>query len=333
MEMKNRKTPAVSVIIPMYNVEKIIDRCLQSILAQQLPDFEVVFVDDKSTDGTVGKVSRWMSEHADASFTCRLIRHEANQGVATARNTGLDNAIGEYIYYVDTDDYIEPDTLSTLYSEAVEKEADIVGCEWYLSFKQNERHIGQPEASTGEEAFKKMAKGRMRWNLWLFLVKRSLYETHHFRFIPKMNMGEDMMVMMKMALCAGRVSIIHRPLYHYIQVNENSLTKYFQDSRHQVTANVKELESYLHQIGRTDLMEYIRLLQLSVKLPLLISPKKKDYKLWQGWFPEANSYIEKNDENPFYTMLIQKAARGGHFWFLRLYYWGVIKILYGLIYK
>lgn len=193
--------------------------------------------------------------------------------------------------------------------------------------------MSQPDVQSGEELFYKMALGTMRWNLWLFLVKRSLYETHQIYFLPKMNMGEDMMVMLKLSLHANKVRICHEPFYHYMQTNTNSLTKRYQESIPQITANIKEIEQYLSTIGREDLHEYICLLQLNVKRPFLISYKNSDYKIWLEWFPESNSYIESNKECSWYTTLIQKAARSKHFWFLKLYYWIVIKVRYGLMYR
>lgn len=121
--------------------------------------------------------------------------------------------------------------------------------------------------------------------------------------------------------------------YHYIQTNTGSLTKNYQKSIPQITSNIKEVEHYLTTLGRADLREYIYLLQLNVKLPFLISSKTNDYKIWLNWFPEANEYINRNTDSPFYTRMIQKAARSRQFWILKLYYWLIIRVIYGLVYK
>lgn len=329
----NSKDFAVSVIIPMFNVAHSIDRCLHSLAAQRMERVEYLFIDDCSTDATVSRLSAWIAERQDGVASFRLIRHESNQGVAVARNTGLNHASGKYIYYVDADDYIEPDTLQILYDEAEAEELDIAGCEWFLSFRQNERRMGQPDAANGDELFRKMAQGTMRWNLWLFLVRRSLYEAHSIRFIPRMNMGEDMMVMLKLSLHARRVRVFHTSLYHYGQTNSSSLTKNYLNSIPQITANIEETERYLRAVGRTDLCQYISLLKLSVKLPFLISSSASDYRVWLSWFPEANEHIGENATCSWRTRMLQRAARAKQFWFLRLYYWLVIKVVYGLLYK
>lgn len=332
METHTEGHPLVSVIIPMYNVAEVMERSLNSIARQTERNVEWLFVDDCSADDTCASLQAWIDRQEDKSHY-RLLRHNVNQGVAVARNTGLDNASGEYVCYLDADDYMDTDALETMVREAETKHADIVGCEWMLTFARNERHIAQRDAETGEELFRQMCQGTMRWNLWLFMVRRSLYEDHAVRFIPKVNMGEDMMVMMKLALNAARVSIVHRPLYHYIQTNSNSLTKKYEASIPQIARNIEEVERYLHATGREALQPYIHMLQLSVKQPFLISSKKSDYHVWQTLFPEANAHIDENTTAPLRNRLLQKAALHGHYWFLRLYYYAIIKFVYGILYK
>lgn len=321
----------VSVIVPMYNVAHILDKAVETLFAQTLKGVEYIFVDDCSSDDTLQLLNSRLP--VKEGVTVKVLHHECNRGVAVARNTGLDNATGEYVYYVDADDYIEPCTLERLYDNAVVRGADIVGCEWYLSFEKSERHMRQAHVTDGNGLFARMANGVMRWNLWLFMVRRELYELPGMRFIEGMNMGEDMMVMMKLAMNAKSVSMIHEPLYHYIQTNSGSLTKNFNAYRYQVTANVNEVGEYIKTQGRDDLDEPFMQLKLTLKLPLLISDKRTDYETWLEWFPESNGAVDGNKELPWRTRFIQKAAARGHFWVVKLYYRLVIKFVYGIIYR
>lgn len=324
----------VSVIVPMYNVEKVISRCVRSLFSQTLNEFEIIFVNDCSKDDTVQELEKLLASYNRDDVRVKVISHEKNSGVASARNTGLDNASGEYIYYVDADDYCDDDTLEQMYLEALNKDCDIVGCEWLLSFENNARHMVQPDVMNGYQAFTKMCNGVMRWNLWLFMVRRSLYENNAFRFIPMANMGEDMMVMMKILLNADKVSIIHKPLYHYIQTNSNAMTKNFSAYRDQVSENVSEVERYLELIGKSEENKgLVNQLKLNLKLPLIISDKTSDYELWQNWFPESNSFAGQNPDQPFRTRFIQKAASKGHYYVLGIYYKLIIKFVYGIIYR
>ena len=323
----------VSVIVPVYNVGQCVVKAANSLLNQTLRDFEIIFINDCSTDESYNVLVNIAQSNKRDDIAIKIIQHQVNMGVAVARNTGLDNAVGEFIYYVDADDYCDADTLEVMYQEAITKQCDVVGCEWLLTFENNARHMVQPEVKSCQEAFVKMCNGVMRWNLWLFMVRRSIYEEHQFRFIPKANMGEDMMVMMKILLSTNAISIIHRPLYHYIQTNSNAMTKNFSAYQHQVTDNVSELERYVRDNHYNEYLERLLQLKLTLKLPLLISDKESDYEMWQSWFSESNDFVGKNEDQPLRTVLIQKAAVARLYFVLKLYYRLVIKFMYGIIYK
>jgi glycosyltransferase involved in cell wall biosynthesis len=296
---------------------------------------EVIFINDCSSDGSLAVIERKAEAFRKEGYSVKIISHEVNRGVAAARNTGLDHATGDYIYYVDADDRVEPDTVWLLVQEAEEKNADIVGCNWFLTFNTNERKMSQPAFITPWDAIRKMLNGTMRWNLWLFLVKRSLYENHQVRFTPGMNMGEDLMVMIKLFTQACRVTYLDEALYHYGQSNDQSLTKTYSDAHiRQVTANVKEVEhALLNSAYAGRLGDGIDFLKLNIKLPLLISDTKEQYQHWLSWFPEANSKVMANKALPYRTRLLQWLAVERQFWAIRLYYRVVIRFVYGLLYK
>ena len=326
--------PKVSVIIPMYNVSEYVEECFSNLASQDLTDFEVVLIDDRSVDDTIVKALRAIECFARKDVEFTLISQESNMGVACARNRGLEQASGEYIYFYEADDRLEPNTLSSLYSEAKLQNAEIVGCEWYISFAQNERAIGQRDVHSGVELFKGFASGVIRWNLWLFMVRRSLYEKNKLRFLPGMNMGEDMMVMMKLALLSNRVSIIHKPLYHYSQTHNGAQTKnWSKEKRDQVTANVKEVEAFCKQNFGRDFDLELDFLKQSIKLPLIISDRREDYRIWTDWFPESDKSIRNNKSLPIRTLGLQLAAANRQYWILWLYYKVINKFIYGIIYK
>ncbi len=326
----------VSVIIPVYNAESTLSVCLSSLQQQEYQYIEYIFVNDCSSDNS-GNLLDAFVEQMTTIETIKLciIDHPQNFGVAVARNTGLDNATGDYIYYVDADDSINANTISTLVTNALEHQADIVGSNWLLSFDKNERKMNQPNFSTAWEAITKMLNGTMRWNLWLFLVKRSLYETYNIRFIKDMNMGEDMLVMIKLFAYADQVVFVDKALYHYRQSNTESLTKtYSTDHMKQVTTNVQEIEGFLlNSRYANKLGNLIGFLKLNIKLPLLISDKRAQYERWLTWFPEANILVMKNKQLPLRTRIVQLMAAKRLFWGLKLYYYFVIRLVYGIIYR
>lgn len=329
------KSKIISVIIPVYNAGKVLDKCLDSLAKQTYRALEILFVNDCSTDNTVEVIERFRQLEQVQDLHIELLHHTANKGVAGARNTGLDNATGDYIYYLDADDYIDIDALERMIGKAEEVEADIVISDWKLTYNKNERIVHQPTVSTPLEGFQKLTCGVLRWNLWLFLVRRSLYEQGGFRFMEGMNMGEDMMMMGKLFLSAQRVVSLPIPVYHYVQTNSASLTKDASERhRNQVTANVLELERYVGTLqGKEALLTFVQYLKLSIKLPLLISDNTQNYQLWADWFPESNAYIWENPEQNLRTRLIQWAADKRLYWILKLYYKTVIRFVYGVLYK
>lgn len=325
----------VSIIVPVYNAADTLHIALNALLKQTYPAIELIFVNDCSTDESLAIVQKAERSFLEKGFRVEIVSHTRNEGVAAARNTGLDRATGGYIYYVDADDAIEAHAVEGLVQEAIARQADIVGCNWYLTFAKNERKMNQPAFSDPWDAIQKMLSGTMRWNLWLFLVRRSLYEENNIRFIPGKNMGEDLMVMVKLFALAQQVAYVDKPLYHYGQSNTASLTKTY-SPRHmeEVSANIAEVERFLERSPyRGRIGGLMPFLKLNIKLPLLISSQTGNYRQWKNWFPEANRYALANKALSLRIRLLQWAAAKGHYWLLRMHYYLVIRLVYGIIYR
>ncbi len=326
--------PLVSVITPMYKAADVIHISLQSLLSQTYRPLELIFVDDCCPQGSANVVSRFVEKITDSDISIKIIQHTENQGVAVARNTGLDNATGKYIYYVDADDWIDNQAIEQMVGSAEQTDADIIGCNWYLTFSQNERLMRQPELTSPLDGIRKMMCGVMRWNLWMFLVKRSLYEENNIRFIPQMNMGEDLMATIKLFANARKVVHLDEAFYHYAQ-NEQSISRTFSEKIiREVTANVAEVERFLSTSPLAkETADLLPLLKLNIKLPLLISEDKQSYQQWKVWFPEANAYTLKNKMLPLRTKLLQWCAAHNFWMLVKLYNKLVFKLVYGIIYK
>ena len=124
----NAKNPAISVIIPMYNMEKYIRYCLDCILYQTFDDYEVILIDDASTDKTY-EICRQICENNPAVI---LLKNEVNKGQQYSRNRGLDVAKGKYVYFMDSDDEILPKAMSVFYKKAEEEQADVVHTNMFI---------------------------------------------------------------------------------------------------------------------------------------------------------------------------------------------------------
>ena len=138
----------VSVIVPVYKVETFIERCIRSLMEQTLQDVEFVIVDDCSPDNSISIAQAVIQDYPGRKEQVKLIRHNVNQGLPAARNSGLTVASGEYVFHCDSDDFVEPAMLEQLYRAAKDEKADIVWCDWMLSFGQNERYMKQPSYAT-----------------------------------------------------------------------------------------------------------------------------------------------------------------------------------------
>ena len=337
LEKNNKDTPmpTVSIIIPVYNAADTLPILLESIYGQGYIRLEVIFVNDNSRDGSLALLNSSKERLEKLGVKVKIIDHQVNCGVASARNSGLDNATGEYIYFVDADDIIEPTAIEELVGEALRTNSDIVGSDWFLSFKRTERRMRQSTFATPWEAIQKMLEGSMRWNLWLFLVRRSLYEENKIRFIPSKNMGEDLLIMIKLFASSKGVSHIKLPLYHYRQTNEHSLTKTY-SAKHieEVITNVNQVEEFLESGKyREQLGNLLHYLKLNIKLPLLISNVQTNFRLWLRWYSEANHFVLENKALSRRIRWLQLAAVKRQFWIVRLHYYLVVKVVYGVIYK
>ena len=324
----------VSVIIPVYKVESFIERCIRSLMEQTLQEVEFIIVDDCSPDRSIPIVRSCIKNYSYR--TVSIITHPVNIGLPAARNTGLEKARGEYIYHCDSDDFLEPNALEEMYKKAKEHEADIVWCDWFLSFEKNERYMKQPCYDTPMDALKGMLSGAMKYNVWNKLVRRELYVENHITFPLGHGMGEDM-TMIQLFACAQKVSYLPKALYHYVRFNTNGFTQIHNQM------DEKKLEDLRYNTLRTvqfitlkmgdRLKQELAFFQLEAKFPFLLSDDRESYKRWTNWFPEANSYIMQNRNISFRSRFLQYMASQGQFWYVWLYYRLFIKFIYVVLYK
>jgi len=303
----------VSLIVPVYNAAACLVQSLESIRLQSYKDLEICFIDDCSTDESPEILRRFKQDFPGDVIICR---HETNRGVAAARNTGLDTVTGDYVTFLDADDALKPDAISLAVAAA--ENADIVGWDWILAQPGSERYMRQPDCKSPEDVLKALMNGTMRWNLWLFMARRSLYEG--IRFIPGQNMGEDMMVMMRILMKAATYKTVRKALYRYEQTDSSVSKSMTERNISQVSANVAAVETALAASQYANLAEpYMDFLKQSVKLPLLVSSKKTDWKRWAGWFPESDKSVMLNKALPARTRILQYLG-ARHCWLgIRLY--------------
>ena len=325
----------ISLIIPVYNAEKTLPATLESIRAQRFRDFEVVFAEDAGTDGSAALLERFCIE---SGLPCKLLRAAQNGGAAAARNRALDAAEGEYLAFADADDLLDPRMLELAAAavEPTEHPVDIVGWDWTLGrTAQAGRYMRQADYSSATEALCNLTGGTMRWNLWMFLVRRELVERLHLRFIPGADLGEDMQFMLRAFLHAGQVVQLHEALYRYNAVNSASISREFSPERRaQIETNLAQVErSFAGSRFLEEHPDALTDLKLFLKRPLLVSTDKKHFETWYTWFPEANDRARERGSLPFHTYLLQKMAARRCWTGVRLYHVIIYKLAYGILYR
>ena len=319
----------VSVIIPFYKVAPYIERCAAALMEQTLQDVEYIFVDDASPDESREILARVLAKYPQRN--ARIITHMHNQGLPAARNTGLAEAKGEYVYHCDSDDWPEVTMLEKMYDAAVRDDADIVYCDFYLTFENGERYMKNPAFTTADDLLRKgFLAGSTKYNVWNKLIRRDLYERSGIRFPAGHGMGEDMTVIM-LTTYAKNVAYVPEALYHYVKLNMNAFSNTF-SQRHldDIQFNAGRTLACLQEKGIPE--QDIALFKLNIKLPFLLSGDKGQYKLWKEWYPEADRFAMDNPNLPFRTRLVQWLAGKHQFWAVSLYGW-IIKTLYRIRYR
>lgn len=248
----------VSIIIPVYNVEDYIMGCLQSVVAQTYTDYEVILVDDCGTDGSMDKAERFIVEtldNIDEGYNgnrekWRIVRHERNCGLSTARNTGTAEAKGKYIYYLDSDDTITPDCLEKLVAKAERAEADLVTGD--IRVKGDDKWIPklktESRLNSNSECFHSFLQGRYYMMAWNKLVRRDFIERHDLRFVEGL-IHEDQAWSFSVACVAEKIDFVNDETYNYL-IRDNSIqtdrdfTKHFNAYCYLIKYYVEETRKY-----------------------------------------------------------------------------------------
>lgn len=214
----------ISVIVPIYGVEQYLGKCIKSILNQTYHNFELLLVDDESPDncGIICEQFAMMDERIK-------VIHQNNSGVSAARNTGLDHAKGEYIVFVDGDDYIASDYLE-LYLKEIQKNVDLVIGGYYIDTKGSIAAFPQTDSCRIDCGFNRYSfiidilRGKYGWEVWKNMFRRSLIEKHQIRFQRGCEFGEDMLFYLQYAAVSRTISILTYRGYYYV-IRDNSLMR------------------------------------------------------------------------------------------------------------
>ncbi|MDD2494154.1 MAG: glycosyltransferase [Tissierellia bacterium] len=288
----------LSVIVPVYKVEKFISKCIDSILNQTFSNFELILIDDGSPDksGTI------CDEYAKKDNRIIVI-HKANGGVSSARNVGLYMAKGEYIIFIDADDYIESNMFELMLQEAYNKNADVVICDffiqWRLVNKKTKENINtQPKLFTLD-----LIKCDTTPSFCNKIIKKNLFINNDIDFPEGIILGEDYLTQIKLSTFYHLIFKIDIPLYHYVKTNSYSSMSYLKFKHIDDTVTTFDIMyDYLQekQILNDEIIEAINIGKVRKKASLINNSKNKYRKHAFEIFPEIKNhdilkYISKYD--------------------------------------
>ncbi|MCI8550027.1 MAG: glycosyltransferase family 2 protein [Lachnospiraceae bacterium] len=300
-QQTEKKSPAVSVIVPVYNVSPWLDECMESVVNQTFSDFEVILVDDGSTDDSGDKCERW--EEKDRRIK---VIHKENEGPSKARNLGIQEAKGTYLVFLDGDDWLDSRFLELLYGSVTETDADMAECDVYRV--NSETGTKTYRVCSGDMGCQYSKKERMKYgytSIWKCMFKKEIFVKNGIVF-PDCH-SEARAVYALLVAVSNRVESVTRALYYYRVLRKGSLTaKPRSSGEDENTIGIQALAILLQNFKNTGLYEpYEKTLQEIVKLKLsdLLSmffyrKEKSDYLKLAGnyrsfirkMFPDALDY-------------------------------------------
>lgn len=232
-----------SIIIPVYNAEKYLEECLDSCLDQDIPaeDYEIICINDGSTDGSAGILDRYARKHP-----CIKVITQPNGGIGAARNVGLDAARGEYLWFVDSDDFIRKNCLGELRQTLAATAADrLIFC--YYEFPDTLSAEEREQANSGTLP---PAKGPREVAVWSSLYRHAFLRQHELRFFSELRFAEDKLFNHSFNRCAP-VTVYHNIVLYFYRQNDSSLT-------HTVTPEALRRRTDAHHFVALRFAEYSR---------------------------------------------------------------------------
>lgn len=295
----------VTVIIPIFQVEAYIERCVRSLFCQTLNDVEYIFIDDCTPDQSMKIVDTLIEEYheriVEMNWVIRIERMPRNSGQAVVRQYGMKLAMGDYVIQCDSDDWIESDMLNEMWNKASKEGLDVVICDFYHDRGNKSIYHKGVRSNNKDSIFYDVLSSKSWWNLFNKLFHRRLIDENDIIY-PKngMNMGEDMLLTVQLLFFCknnGGIGYINSPFYHYCE-NKDSITH--QNTEYHVLrntlqwrSNIYSLEEFLRRNDSSKRAKnIIRFIKYSAKQRISPFIENRRYaSIWRILFKEINFII------------------------------------------
>lgn len=227
----------ISVIVPIFNMEKLMRKCLDSILAQTFTDYECLLIDDGSKDGSPAICDEYAAK--DSRFKAF---HKPNGGLSDARNYGLAHAQGEYTIFFDPDDWVDEDCLKDMYAKAKETNADLVMCDYFNEDPYRRQYTKQtPTSLNHDNLLKDVITGKIYGYTWNKLLKKDLYSRYQLQYPKGMYGCEDQYTMCALLKNAIKVTYLPKAYYHYMHYGNETQSRKYDDHTYQMMVQTRDL--------------------------------------------------------------------------------------------
>lgn len=213
----------ISAIVPVYNTEKFLEKCIRSIMNQTLKEIEIICINDGSTDNSLEILKKLQKEDNRI-----IITDKKNEGVSIARNIGIEKARGEYISFIDSDDWIEKEYYEVCYRELIRTNSDIIITDFFLE-KFNESELEYKKDILGIEEIKKteyieaIILVNVVGALWNKIIRKKILEKDNIRFKEGLMVGEDIYFLIETSNIADKIIKLNKAFLHYIQHDNNTI--------------------------------------------------------------------------------------------------------------
>ena len=298
--------PKLSIIIPIYNAAKTVASCVDSLLNQTLVDMEVIIVDDHGQDNSIEIIQNRIAEHARKDMF-RFTETTVNSGPGAARNLGLQIAQGEYVAFIDSDDWVEMDMYLTLYNAANQHSSDICYCNAFLEDSGKSRVLSNISVQQGlfVDEDKRKFLTNFKSYFWSYIYRREMLNQYNITF-PLEKSAEDSYFLTCSILCTQRIASVNRPMYHYV-CHSNSLSRSKNEKRYIDKLSVfNRLFEFAKTHNLYDVYEqelqfiYIKKAYLMACVDYLTQAKHPQTKILQAIYQELISICPKYADNTVY---------------------------------
>lgn len=292
--------PLVSVIIPIFNASKFIEKCCCSLFSQTLQDLEFIFVNDGSTDNSIDIIYETIKRFPNRQDQVVVINRKENRGVSFTRQEGMERATGLFIIHCDSDDWVEPEMYKQMSETAINENADIVCCGYYVDNIKNERIATAYYPHLNYFSPLQFNIGPLTGSLVNKLIRREIIVENHISFALDINWGEDFLTSIKCLIMSKKTICMKECFYHYIQ-NESSITHNISSLKIQeLTKTANNVELFLKKNNIYDKYKnQVNYLKFQTKSFYLMFPEIRNIEKWKGIYTECHHDIWKY-ESPLY---------------------------------